>query len=283
MSRFHAPTALRDQNIIKIRHASAARTPSEEQRVYDLDYRRKIDNEMTADAADWIRSRADDAAPFFAFVGLTRPHYPNLPSEEFEGQSRIGNYGDCIMELDHNIGRIMAALEDAGVADDTILVFVSDNGPTTTCTLPDEINMASAGPFRGELGDPTEGAIRTVGMVRWPGRIPPRTVYGMVSIMDFLPTFAAILERGLPDGIFIDGIDQSSYLTGAADCSSRESLLTFIGSRLVAVRWNQWRMLITPTPRPPTSPTSERGRRKSRARRPAGHATASKKSRSSCA
>ena len=66
------------------------------------------------------------------------------------------------------------------------MVFISDNGPTTTATIPEEINMGSAGPFRGELGDATEGSIRTVGMVKWPGQIEAGGVaYGMVSIMDF--------------------------------------------------------------------------------------------------
>ena len=79
------------------------------------------------------------------------------------------------------------------------MVFVSDNGPTTTSTIPDEIYMASAGPWRGELGDPWEGSIRTVGMIRWPDHINPGVSEQMVSIMDLLPTFAALLDADLPD------------------------------------------------------------------------------------
>ena len=75
------------------------------------------------------------------------------------------------MELDHNTGRVLDALDETGIDDDTLVVFMSDNGPMRTSTWPDS---GSAGPFRGELGDPLEGSIRTVGMIRWPGRRPSR-------------------------------------------------------------------------------------------------------------
>jgi arylsulfatase len=146
------------------------------------------------------------------------------------------------MELDHNIGRMMEAVQDAGIEDNTIFVFVSDNGPTTTATLPNEMYLASAGPWRGELGDANEGSIRTVGMIKWPGHIKPGKAEGMVSIMDFLPTFANIIGAELPDDRPIDGIDQTDYLLGNQDHSNREHLITFIGSRLAAVRWRQWRI-----------------------------------------
>lgn len=175
LSRYHAPVALQNEGKIMVREAEAPNTPSKELFPYDLGYRRKIDNEMTTTAVQYIHDHAETETPFFLFMGLTRPHYPNLPSEEFQGKSRIGNYGDCIMELDHNIGRIDQAIKDAGIEENTILVFVSDNGPTTG-TIPEEINIASAGPFRGELGDATEGSISTVGM----GCSPSWTFYQLL-------------------------------------------------------------------------------------------------------
>ena len=215
ISRTHGPAAVLTANIIKIREADAPRTPSTELHDYDLAYRRNIDNDMTAAAVDYIATNASSDTPFFLFLGLTRPHFPNLPSNDFIGTSRIGNYGDCIVELDHNVGRIQQAVADAGIEEDTIVVFISDNGPTTTSTLPEEMYMASAGPWRGELGDPWEGSVRTVGMVRWPGTIPPGILEGMVSIMDFLPTFASLLDADLPDERPIDGIDQCAHLLAA--------------------------------------------------------------------
>lgn len=242
MSRYRAPVTLQKEGVMYIRHGKTPNSPSEKLFPWDLEYRRKIDNEMTTDAVEYINEQAKAEDPFFLFMGLTRPHYPNIPSEEFKGKSRIGGYGDCVMELDHNIGRIMDAVKDAGIEEETIFVFVSDNGPTTTSTLPDEMYLASAGPWRGELGDAWEGSIRTVGMIKWPDHIKQGVAMGMVSIMDFLPTFAKILGVDLPDDRPIDGFDQLDYLLGEQDHSNREGLITFIGSRLAAVRWNQWRI-----------------------------------------
>ena len=255
MSRHHAPQALMDSATIYVREALEPNAPSEPQFVYDLDYRRKVDNEMTDAAVDYISEKAESNKPFFLFMGLTRPHFPNLPSEEFEGKSRIGGYGDCVMELDHNVGRVVEAVSAAGIEGNTIVVFVSDNGPTTTATLPEEMYLASAGPWRGELGDAWEGSIRTVGMVKWPGVIEPGTAEGMFSIMDFLPTFAAVLGMDLPTDRPIDGVDQTDYVNGSQDRSNRDRLITFIGDRLAAVRWNQWRIYPTNFTRSDNNPS----------------------------
>ena len=154
---------------------------------------------------------ADSDTPFFLFVAWTRPHYPNFTSPEFEGASRIGVYGDSLMELDHNTGRVLDAIDEAGLTDETIVVFMSDNGPIRTNTWPDS---GSAGPFRGELGDPLEGSIRTIGMIRWPGKIKPGESNEMFSTMDFMPTFARIAGAKMPQDRPIDGVDQLDFLLG---------------------------------------------------------------------
>jgi len=130
---------------------------------YNFETRRQIDVELADMSVDFIKQRAAMETPFFLFIAWTRPHYPNFTSPEFEGASRIGVYGDSLMELDHNTGRILDAIDEAGLKDETIIVFMSDNGPMRTNTWPDS---GSAGPFRGELGDPLEGSIRTIGMIR---------------------------------------------------------------------------------------------------------------------
>ena len=103
--------------------------------------------------------------------------------------------------------------------------------------------MGSNGPFRGDLGEATEGAIRTFCFIRWPGYVAPNTTsYAMFSIMDFMPTFASILGRKLPTDRAIDGVNQMDVLTGKSKTGNRESLLTFIGPDIVAARWKQWRI-----------------------------------------
>jgi arylsulfatase len=242
ISRSHGPAVALDANTVKVREAPAPRAPSTELADYDAAYRRRIDNEMTDAAVRYIERGASSDEPFFLLMSLTRPHFPNLPSEEFHGASRIGDYGDCVMELDHNVGRVVDAIAGAGIEADTVMVFASDNGPATTRTVPTELHAASPGPFRGELGEPWEGSLRTVGIVRWPGSIAPGVSDEMVSIMDFMPTFAGIIGAELPGDRPIDGVDQSVHLIGGQEHSPRHHLLTFIGSELAAVRWRQWRM-----------------------------------------
>lgn len=212
--------------------------------------RANIDYELTDRSISFMRRHAAAGQPFFLYLPFSMGHVPNLPAEPFKGKSRIGNYGDKIMEGDFHVGRILDTLKELGIEDNTIVVFASDNGPYGEAVrefgnqgTPD---MGNSGPFRGELGEATEGAIRTAAILRWPGRIQPNsTSYAMVSIMDFLPTFARIIGGSLPTDRPIDGIDQTDVLFGNSETGHRESLLSFIGADLVAARWKQWRMYFT--------------------------------------
>ncbi len=210
-------------------------------REYTLDVRRTIDIELADSAVAYIDRQARGNAPFFLFLSWSRPHWPNLPSPSFAGRSHIGDYGDSVMELDFNTGRVLDALSDAGIEENTIVVWMSDNGPWKTMVWPDG---GSPGPFRGELGSAWEGSIRTAGMIKWPGHIEPRASNGMFSTMDFLPTLARFVGAQVPTDRPIDGIDQSDWLLGNQDHSNREHLLTFIGPDLVAVRWRHYRIYL---------------------------------------
>ncbi|WP_218918100.1 arylsulfatase [Falsihalocynthiibacter arcticus] len=214
---------------------------------FTLEERAKIDVDLTQKSVAFIKEQAAAKKPFFLYLPFSMGHSPNLPSKDFAGKSRIGEYGDKIMEGDHHVGQVFDALKEAGVDDNTIVVFASDNGPTglefsnwSALGAPD---MGSSGPFRGRLGAGTEGSIRTFAFIRWPGHVKPNTdSYAMFSIMDFLPTFAAILGKELPKDRPIDGVDQTKVLTGESEAGARETLLSFIGADLVAARWKQWRI-----------------------------------------
>ena len=201
---------------------------------YTTDARAHIDIELADRAVDYVKKHANGSKPFFLYLPWTRPHYPNVTTAEFNGKSRIGPYGDCVTEMDYNVGRVLDALKQAGIEDNTIVVFASDNGPSPA--INDIFNAGSSGPFRGELGDPLEGSLRTVGMIRWPGKIKPRVSNEMFSEMDFFPTLAKFAGAKIPTDRPIDGIDQSAYLLGQQDNGRRENMLTFIGDQLVAVR-----------------------------------------------
>lgn len=211
---------------------------------YTEEVRREIDWELVDHGVDFIKRQKAANRPFFLYLPISRTHFPNLPSKRFEGASRIGQFGDSLMEGDAIVGKMLDTLEQLDLEENTIVVFASDNGPdgpgarTFGGDMPD---MGTSGPYRGALGDVSEGAIRTAAVVRWPNRIRPRSSYAMFSIMDFFPTFARLAGGKVPDDRPIDGIDQSDLLLGVNDRERREHLLTFVGAELIAVRWKQFR------------------------------------------
>jgi len=211
---------------------------------YTAEVRREIDWELVDRGVDFMKRQKAAGKPFFLYLPISRTHFPNLPSQRFEGQSRIGQFGDSLMEGDAIVGRMLDALDELGLARDTIVVFASDNGPDGPGARPfggDMPDMGSSGPYRGALGDVSEGSIRTAAIIRWPDRIRPRASYAMVSIMDFFPTFARLAGGKVPGDRPFDGVDQSDLLLGRNDSGRREHLLTFVGPELVAARWKQFR------------------------------------------
>ena len=148
------------------------------------------------------------------------------------------------MEGDAIVGKLLDSLKALGLEQDTIVVFASDNGPQGDVVREfggDMPDMGSPGPYRGELGDASEGSIRTAALIRWPGKIRPRSTNAMFSIMDFFPTLAHVTGGKVPDDRPIDGVDQTDLLLDAS-VTRRDSLLTFIGPDLVAVRWKPFRI-----------------------------------------
>src|SRR5436190_2607937 len=165
---------------------------------YTREVRAEIDTELVAKSIEFIRRQKAAGKPFFLYLPFSMGHFPNLPSKEFAGKSQIGQYGDKLMEGDHHVGQIIDTLKELGLDDNTLVVFASDNGPQGETAremgnqgTPD---MGNSGPFRGELGEVTEGSIRTAAIIRWRGKIQPGSKsYAMFSIMDFFPTFANLI------------------------------------------------------------------------------------------
>jgi arylsulfatase len=223
-------------------------------RPYTVDYRRQVEGDIAKASVDFIDRQAKAKQPFFLYVGFTNTHYPIRTAPEFEGKSRIGPYGDAIMELDYRTGQVLDAIKAAGVEDNTIVIWLSDNAAAPTAG-PSDTRMGFNGPFRGELGDATEGSIRTIGMIKWPGKITPRASNQMFAVHDWAPTLAAIIGAKMPADRPIDGVDQSAFLTGQQEKSNRESLITFIGDEIAAVRWGAYRLypkeFISTTGNPP--------------------------------
>jgi len=213
-------------------------------RLYDREYRKQIESDIADAAVGYIEEHANQDDPFFLMVGWTRPHFPNDTAPEFEGSSGSGPYGDSVVELDARTGQVLDAIDEAGIRDNTIVIWLSDNGATTTATVPAEVGGGDNGPFRGELGSAYEGSLRTAGMIRWPGKIKPSVSDEMISVHDFLPTLAGFAGAEVPQDRPYDGFDQGDWLLGKQVKSNREHLITHMLDRIAAVRWRNFRIYL---------------------------------------
>lgn len=216
---------------------------------YTPESRRTIDETITNKSVAYIRERADAASPFFLFVPFTQIHHPYLPHPDFEGKSGSGPVGDMMLEHDFRVGQILDALGEAGLAENTLVIYASDNGPDAA-HYP---QISNSGPYRGYLGSAYEGSIRTPMIMRWPGRVPAeRETNEMVAILDFLPTLAGWVGRDLPRDRAYDGFDQGDFFLGNSETSNRDHAIVFSGNTLLAVKWNQYKIFLTgddPNPR----------------------------------
>jgi len=195
--------------------------------------------DCTREALEFIRSGKDK--PFFLYLAYHMPHVPLGVTEKFRGKSRRGLYGDVIEELDDAIGQVLAELKIQSLDENTLVIFTSDNGPWIDKQIGD--HGGSPGPFRGGKMTTWEGGWRVPCIVRWPGKVRAgETSDGIVSVLDLLPTFAAFAGAKLPD-VRLDGVDMSGFFTKPAAASPRETFFYHNGSRLTAVRHQDWKLV----------------------------------------
>jgi arylsulfatase len=210
-----------------------------------------IDDETLAAAKDFITRQKNAGKPFYCWWNGTRMHFRThvRPEHRHKGNDE---YTDGMIEHDANVGELLKLLDDLGIADNTIVLYSTDNGPHYN-TWPDAGTM----PFRSEKNSNWEGAYRVPAFVRWPGQFPAGvTLNGIVAHEDWLPTFAAI--AGAPDikeklraGVelngrryrnYIDGYSQLDYLTGKTKESPRkEFIYVNDDGQVVAMRLGDWK------------------------------------------
>lgn len=185
----------------------------------DAELQGVLTRRYTQGAIEFIETQGD--RPFFVYLALSMPHLPVHASAAFSGHSKRGLYGDVIEEIDANVGRLRSALEEAGVAENTLLIFTSDNGPwirfqhTAAHDRYGEarLNIGSALPFRDGKGSTWEGGVRVPGVFWWPGTIEPATVVREpASTFDIFPTVFALVGMELPNERTVDGRDIRPYL-----------------------------------------------------------------------
>lgn len=207
---------------------------------------------ITEKAVSFIRRKA--GSPFFLYVPHVMPHVPIFASERFKGKSPHGLYADVVEELDWSVGMIFAALRQAGVDQDTLVIFFSDNGPFLSYGN----HAGSAAPLREGKLTSYEGGVRVPFIARWPGHVPAGRVSAeMLTEMDLLPTLAAWLGAE-PPKVKLDGRDAGPLLLGQEGAASpHEALFMYAGNELQAVRSGPWKLHF---PHPYITPHAEPGR-----------------------
>lgn len=176
----------------------------------------------------WIDSHQDK--PFFLFFAAHDIHVPRMPHERFQGKSGLGLRGDSILQFDWCVGEIMKTLERLKLAENTLIVICSDNGPVMDDGYKDEAleklgSHRAGGPFRGGKYSVYEGGTRTPFITYWKGKIQPAVSDEIVSTIDLAASFSAMTGTPLPENEFLDSFDVSTELLGMPGAKGREHLI----------------------------------------------------------
>ncbi len=215
-----------------------------------------IDEETSNACVDWIKKQVQANTPFFCWMNFTHMHFETHVPPSLRGQSGMpgNNYADAMIEHDDDVGKLLKLLDDLKIADNTIVIYTTDNGPNRF-TWPDAANS----PFRNEKDSNYEGAFRVPAMIRWPGHIKSGEVVTEVfSGLDWFPTLlAAVGDTTIKDRLLkgtnigdktfkvhLDGFNQLPYLTGQQPNSARDEFAYFDDDGvLVAYRYKNWKAI----------------------------------------
>ena len=211
-----------------------------------------VDQEFTDAAIDFMSRAQRDEKPFFVWFNATRMHNWTRLAPKWDGASGYGLYADGLMEHDDHVGQLLDTLDAMGIADNTIVIYSTDNGAQTN-TYPD----GGVEPFRGEKGSTWEGGFRVPAMIRWPGVVQPGTIINDIfSHLDWLPTLlTAVGEPDIKDKllrghragnktfkVYLDGYDQTELLAGKGP-GRRNNLFYFDdNANFNALRWGDWKL-----------------------------------------
>ncbi len=199
----------------------------------------RIVERYTDEAVGFIRTNREK--PFLLYLPHNAVHTPIYPGAAFAGKSANGRFGDWVEEVDWSVGRVLDTLRELKLAERTLVVFTSDNGPW----LIKGADGGSAGPLRGGKGSTWEGGVRVPTIAWWPGKIAPGSVCDAVAgTIDLLPTAVALAGGTVPAQPVIDGRDLSPLLFGKSRESQREAHYYFAGYNLQAVRQGPWKLAI---------------------------------------
>lgn len=229
-----------DPEVVETPHileSTKGRAPKEV-KVYDREARAAIDSELTDRAIAFMKRNVKDDQPFFAYIPYTQVHLPTIPNPDYAGTTGNGRWADVLAEIDGQAGKLLDAIDELGIEDDTVFIWMSENGP-------EEIypHQGTAGPWRGTYFTGLEGSLRTPFLIRWPGKIEAGSKHNeIMHITDLYPTLANMAGAKVPTDRTIDGVDQVDLLTGKSEQSARDGFVVYNGDTLQAYKWRNWKL-----------------------------------------
>jgi len=201
---------------------------------------------LTRKAVSIVKERAAKRSPFFLYFPMSGPHTPWMPRDGFRGRSRAGEYGDFVTQIDDSVRQVLAAIEEGGIAKNTLVLFTSDNGAYWP---PDQIerygHRSNAG-WRGMKADIFDGGHRVPFLARWPGRTRPgSTCADLGCLTDVVATVAEMTSSRLPREAAEDSFSFLAACTGGARGSSprRESVIHHSSQGMFAIREGRWKLI----------------------------------------
>ncbi len=205
---------------------------------------------LTGKAVDYLCGNAGKGQPLFLYLCFPSPHTPIVPAEEFKGLSGLGDYGDFVVQTDAMVGRVLAALDDAGLGENTLVFYTSDNGcsPAANYKHLAEFGHDPSAGFRGAKADIYEGGHRVPFLVKWPGRIAPGSRSDeLVCLTDLLATCTDLFGEKLPDEAGEDSVSILPALLGKSGAQPlREAVVHHSGNGSFAIRQGDWKLAMVP-------------------------------------
>lgn len=212
---------------------------------FDLE---EVDLVFLKKSQDFLKSHVEQhpEQPFFLLHSAQAVHLPSFAADQFKGSTDAGPHGDFIFELDYVVGELMKTLDELGVADNTLVMFTSDNGPEvpTVIAMRRDHQHDGARPWRGMKRDQWEGGHRVPFIARWPGKIKPGTTSDQITCLtDVMATCAAIVGETLPNDAAEDSISMLPALLGETAQAIRGYTLHQTISLGLAIRQGKWKYL----------------------------------------
>jgi len=207
---------------------------------------------FTRQAINYVARRAAESKaghPFLLYLPFNSPHTPIAPTAEWRGKSGISPYADFVMETDWAVGQVLAALDQRGLTENTLVFFTSDNGCSPAADIPElqAVGHEPSGPLRGFKADIWDGGHRVPFLVRWPGQVKPgMTNDQLICLMDFMATCADLLGAKLPDNAGEDSVSFLPALRGRADQPLREALVHHSIQGKFSIRQGRWKLELCP-------------------------------------